>query len=332
MRIGYSLLIGMLWALLPSAASTADPFAPTLEQLRELTRAEQARLRSDLSATIAREMRVERTKRLESEHFVLLTDVRSPRLPRRLLDRLESTYLQLDALLRTPHLAPAESEKLWIHLLGEPADYQRVLSRMQRLRWSAGFYHPIGLVALHGRWAAEDHLVACAAHELTHWMIDRRVTQTGVTLPRWLEEGFADYVGHGDIRRHTLLPGRHRERWAGRFYDPSSDRFLLVPSAAELDGETFKRDMREGRAHSIADLIDADASTFYGNERRVYYQQAWLLVEFLNQPNHGWPESAFASLLTRVGRGEPTSQVFLEEFGIPLELLEQRFRRFVERF
>ncbi len=293
---------------------------------------ERARLRDALCRSAELELDPRRRDQATSELFVVTTDVPGRGVAQRLLAHLDATRERVASSLGTSGEVRLQTEPVHVYVLASAHAYQRLLSRAQQLSWSAGFYHPSGFIALNGQWPAQEFLYRYLMHEATHALIDRMVRKTGVELPRWLEEGFADYIGHADLVRGELYPGRHRDRWAGRAFDPRADSFLLVPSAARLDAAQVKAVVRRGEALSLRDLFALDSRSFYGADRQRYYTQAWMAVEFLHHGQANWDTAGFPSFFRAVAEGTPLSEAFQRVYGTQPESLDEAFHKFALQF
>ena len=53
--------------------------------------------------------------------------------------------------------------------------------------------------------STSEALLGTMMHEATHAFVDRHMTEPGRYLPRWLGEGFAEYVGYSEVRKGRLI-------------------------------------------------------------------------------------------------------------------------------
>ena len=293
---------------------------------------ERALLRDALCKSAESELDSRNRQAAASDLFVVVTDVPGRGAAQRLLAHLDATRERIASSLGTAGIFRLREEPVHVYVLARADAYQRLLSRAQQLSWSAGFYHPSGFIALNGQWPSHDFLYGYLMHEATHALIDRMVRKTGVEMPRWLEEGFADYIGHADLVRGELRPGRHRERWAGRAFAPKIGEFVLIPSAARLDAAQVKRIVRSGKRLSLRDLFELDSQSFYGADRRRYYTQSWMTVEFLHHGRADWDTTAFPQFFRAVASGAPIREAFVSTYGSAPEDLDEAFRQFALRF
>ena len=130
--------------------------------------------------------------------------------------------------------------------------FDRLKAELGALEWSDGFYDPAGLFAFHLEVASMESLLGIMMHEATHAYVDRYLVQPGSYLPRWLGEGFAEYVGNSEIRKGKLIPGR-----------TAKDKFVLIPGYGAVRAKSIprmsladvKRKIRdgEGTEHRAAD-------------------------------------------------------------------------------
>jgi hypothetical protein len=141
-------------------------------------------------------------------------------------------------------------------------------------------------------------------HELTHHMVTRLVGD----VPRWVNEGIAEYLATaslddgqarvGDIPdRIRELGGRGRTTFAGRSI-PSLHELLAAPDA-EFDGS-------------------------FG----LYYAAAWTLVHLVNN-EHPEHRPRFRAFLQALSRGVAPDEAWRNAFGPVLAVLERQYDEFL---
>jgi hypothetical protein len=175
---------------------------------------------------------------------------------------------------------------------------------------------------------SNEALLSIMLHETTHAYVDRFIARPGVHMPRWLGEGFAEYVGNSRIKKGELIPGKmvRSERYqtdVGAFFGTSSRR---------MNVDAVKKAMRKGSAPTLMELVSADRGTFYSDEMRsLSYPMAWLLVHFLRHGGDDWAETRFSSLMLYVAEGYPANEVLNQVYG-DSDALEREFREYVLSF
>ncbi len=264
--------------------------------------------------------------RADSALFVVYTDA-GAEVAEGLAQNLEAIFFALGQDF-VPALAPyPDRYKLQAFVFRSRASYQSFLADMPQYEWSAGFYSPAGLIALHLEQSSNDEVMSVLLHEATHAFVDRRIVRRGVALPRWLGEGFADYVGNSRIKKGKLQPGRVR-RGALEMHRGEITR-VTTGSAASLD--EVKRVLRSGQGLGVEALLEASSETFYGEGRSQFYDTAWLFVHYLREGEPTWASREFPTLLLYLAEGYPPRQAFETVYG-GIEAADRAFREYVKRF
>ncbi|HSM15328.1 MAG TPA: hypothetical protein VLA66_14775, partial [Thermoanaerobaculia bacterium] len=268
-----------------------------------------------------------RAKRSISARFVVYSDADSAEVPGIIAGDLEAVFNTLaDQLLPGIEAIP-EEYKVQVVAYRSRQQYQRLLEEMPFYEWSTGFYSPTGLIAFHLEQPSKDAVLSLLLHEGTHAFLDRHVVRRGVALPRWLGEGFADYVGNSAIQRGQLKPGKTvKRKYELRRWGKST-----VETGGSLDLTEARRAMRLGEGPSVQDLLTASPEVFYGDRYRLYYATAWLLVHYLRSGDPGWESGRFPKLLLYVAEGYSADAAFRALYGDPAAS-DAAFRRYVEKF
>lgn len=194
--------------------------------------------------------------------------------------------------------------------------------------WAAGFYSPAGLVAIHLEMQSNEALLNVMLHEATHAFVDRHVARRGVRFPRWLGEGFADYVGNSTIKKGTLIPGRTTR---SRIYQTSYGS-MMGPSGPAFTVAEVKQAVKRDEALSVSELMNATLETFYSEKRRMYYSMSWLLVHYLRHGQPGWAENEFPTFMLYVAEGYPAAHVLESVYGFTPSELNPAYRDYVKSF
>jgi hypothetical protein len=151
-----------------------------------------------------------------------------------------------------------------------------------------------------------------------------------VTLPAWLTEGLAEYVASSKVDKGRLVPGKIRRA-------PTTHLSMVQGEIRVAKGgegvaatlATIREAARRGRSLTLAQMLDADRETFHGEERRLYYGSAGLLVHFLRHGAPGWEGEPFSTFLLYVAEGFPPSAALEVAYDTPVAALEESFRSYL---
>ena len=182
--------------------------------------------------------------------------------------------------------------------------------------FTAGSYEPFSLRGRSGQFFMtpyESLIVVDAAdrsrparviafHEYLHAL----VSESGLRVPLWLNEGLAEYYSTLRVTGSRVVlgepPPRHRRLLRGR-------AFL---SFEELLG------------------LESGASDYLDHEKASrFYAQSWLLVHFLMSDAER--SGQMAAFLALGDRGVPTSAAFERAFGLESQQLDAELRRYLNR-
>lgn len=266
-------------------------------------------------------------KKASTDLFTVFTDAPDENLAQTLGNNLEATFRVLLEIVGKDVPPQPETYKIIAFMYGREERFEQLKREVEAFEWSQGFYNPYGLLAFHMQMPSNESLLSTMFHEATHAFMDRYLARPGVVFPRWLGEGFAEYVGNSQVKNGELVPGKtarsesYRGSWGAR----------RGASLARLSVGEVKSAIRKGEGLTIADLIDADGDEFYGDKRQMFYPTAWLLVHFLRHGREEWTSDRFSKLLLYVAEGYPAPEVMRELYGDPSEL-ETEFRDYVKRF
>lgn len=144
--------------------------------------------------------------------------------------------------------------------------------------------------------SADTSGIQVILHEYAHYLN----RQSGRTrLPRWYEEGNAEYLSHSRLRDHSF-------------------EYALAPAQ-------HLATLGSGRWLPLATLLGvSDASALAQSEGSMYYAQSWLLVHYLRS-RPGADSSLQAKLLEYArynAREQAPATAFTKAFGIAVEELE----------
>jgi TonB family protein len=266
-------------------------------------------------------------QKFNSPRFMVFTDAPTPDLARVLATNLEATFDTLSGILGKGVEPQPEPYRIVVFMYKSEAQFDELKRSVSVAEWSAGFYNPVGMLAFHMEMISSEALLGVMLHEATHAYIDRYVARPGTTFPRWLDEGFSEYVGNSKITKGQLVPGKTRRT---EFYRTPWVQIRATSRARDSVYEV--RDaMKAGRALSVDELVGASLDEFYGEKRDLYYPMSWLLVHFLRHGERGWAENAFPQLMLYVAEGYPPREAFRATYGDPAKI-EASFQDYVMRF
>jgi hypothetical protein len=230
-----------------------------------------------------------------------------------LCDVMEKAYKAYGKLLSSeeePQVRPT------VYVLDTQADFDRFSSGLAGdLENVLGFYLPSHRVLVFynqpegrqpGR-ALSQGTLNVLLHETFHQWLHLHVEDR----PRWFDEGMAEYFGIAEIGaaglRYGLVPQLHPSR-----LDNIREALTGVLPAPM----------------SLADMIRAPRSTFYGANRSVNYAQAWSFVHYLGSSTKG--QKLLRGYFQALRRGLDQEGAFREVFAdVDLRALERDWREYV---
>jgi hypothetical protein len=315
------------------SSATADGFESVRHDYRARILAMETAARLKIADGIAAqaEALIKKGQRVSAsnEWFAVVTDFGGQKQADAILQNVGATYAALFALLGERIPPRQRIEQIRVYVFETKAQYQALVARTAPFEGSAGMYFPAGVMAFHVEMPTNGFLVTAMLHESTHAFNDRHLARRGVTLPRWLDEGFAEYVGNSDIKKGKLVPGGHerqQEVAAGAY----GAVFWETPSKART--EAAQRAQRKKRALTLEEIIAAGPETFYGKDVELYYTQGWLAVHFLRHGRPGWVDDAFPKFLLFVAEGYPADQALRSAYGVSAGELEASYQKYVKSF
>ena len=278
-------------------------------------------------AKASRFLDAKRTREAATPRFLVYTDAPDPKIGEMLASNLEAVFNTLDRLLGSGITTQPERSKIVAVLFSTEAAFREAQSDIVGIEWAAGVYSPVGLILFHMQMPSNQALLSTMIHEATHAYLDRYIARPGVVLPRWLDEGFAEYVGNSEIRKGEIVAGKTRrvELYRGPW------GLARGPASTSRTLDQLKDTLKKGDAASLRELLAADISTFYGEKRESYYGTSWLLVHFLNQGEEGWDELKFPQLVLYIAEGYPPLAAFHQVYGDPDEF-DAAFKLYIRKF
>ena len=244
-----------------------------------------------------------------------------------LANNVEATFGVLDKLFGVELGTHPERYRVVAFLYSHESDFARLRKAVECPEFAAGFYNPGGLLAFHREMSSSTALIGTMLHESTHAYLDRYISRPGVSIPTWLNEGLAEYIGNSKIKKKELVPGK--TQWSAVYRGPwgmVSDR-----SGASLQLTDVKGHVRRGEALTMRELIEADHTIFYGDKHELFYPMSWLLVHYLRHGEEGWDTDKFSRLLLYVAEGYPAPDVLETVYG-DLDKLGAGYERYVRKF
>jgi Gram-negative bacterial TonB protein C-terminal len=261
-------------------------------------------------------------QRADSPRFVVISDAPDETTAATLAGNLEATYNLLDSLFR-PEVAPQpEPYKTVAYVFWKESSLDAVQAAIGVPPWPAGFYQTPGLLVFHLEVGTPDSLLHTMLHEAFHAYADRHLCRPGFYLPTWFNEGFAEYLGNSEIKRGQLIPGRLLK---GKYVLRHSSGAYRMKTDASWSLDDVKRAMRSGKALSVAQLVRADPTVFYGENRSLYYPMSWLLVHFLRHGRPEWAQTQFPALALYLAEGYPGEDAIETAYGLSLADLDAPF-------
>ncbi len=265
-------------------------------------------------------------RRSDSPRFVVIADTPEETTAQVSAGNLEAIFNVTQSLFGDLIQPQPEPFKIVVYMYARRSSFEQLKSEIGAYEWSTGFYSPAGLFAFHLETGTMENLLGTMMHEATHAYVDRLLVEPGLYLPRWLGEGFAEYVGNSEIRKGRLIPGR-----------TARDKFVLIPgygavratSEPRMSLEEVKRKIRKGEGLSVEQLTTADHNIFYGEKRSLYYPSSWLLVHFLRHGEPEWAQHEFPAFMLYAAEGYPAVEALKAVYGSTPAAMEERFLRYV---
>jgi TonB family protein len=318
-----------------SATETIDVSAPLVgsdaEQRRAVVLAlpqeQRRKLLAAQTATALRFLDPKRKQDASSPRFAVHSDGDDAKVAATVANNFEAIFDTLALELLPGISLQPEVYKIQVVVYRDHASYQALLREMPAYEWSAGFYSPAGLIAFHLEQPSNEMLMSLMLHEATHAFLDRHVVRPGVALPRWMDEGFADYVGNSRIKDGRILPGKT----LSRAFEMHMGGVFNVQTVAGGRLDEAKRALREGKGLGVRAMLHGSPDVFYGKNSPLYYASSWLLVHYLRDGAAGWAQERFPRLLLYLAEGYPQTAAFHTVYGPP-EAADEAFRSYVKSF
>jgi hypothetical protein len=261
--------------------------------------------------------------------FEVVTDFGGQKQVDALLHNLGATYAALYTLLGERIPPRPRQERIRAYVFETNAQYSTFVAETAPFEGSAGVYNPAGIVAFHTQHPTVGFFTATMLHETTHAFVDRHLAGKGVQLPRWLDEGLAEYVGDSDIKNRKIVPGGHAKR---QELGAAHGAIVFWQTPSKLRTEDAKRAQRQKRSLSLQEIVSAGPETFYGTDIGLFYAQGWLAVHFLRHGRPEWTDGAFPRFLLYAAEGYPADQALRAAYGVEARELETAYQKYVKSF
>ncbi len=316
-------------------------FLPPFLLVREDAEARHARLMSlplekkkEILLSYARigEKYLDRSRRrqFETDRFVVVTDAESPESAGIVGRNLEVALGVVHRLLQ-PHIEPQPSRlKVLVYLYSRRSSFDAMRAELAGLVGSMATYYAPGLITYSLEVPSSEFLMSFLIHESCHAYSDHQLRRPGFPFPRWLEEGFAEYMGNSQVKKGQLLPGRTLKRkFVLNHFVP---RVQVARTGAGWDLKRVQQALRKGEGLTLEELVSADRDIFYGDKSYLYYGTSWLFVHFLRHGEPEWAEESFPLLMLYLAEGYPARAALEAAYDADLEDLQGPFLKYVKSF
>lgn len=269
-------------------------------------------------------------QRRETPRFIVISDAEDASHIDILAGNMEAVFEVFHRIF-DPYLKPfAENFKTVVYLYSRQQNLERLQSELGGSGFGSGFYRSPGFLAFHQEVEDSDYLLHTMLHEAFHAFRDSHLTAPGKELPRWTEEGLAEYFGNSKIEKGRLVPGKVSH---GKYVIFHANPVRRLRSRANWSLLEARSDLRNGDAPTVAELLEAGRDTFYGERHRQYYGFSWLLTHFLQHGRQEWEtEKPFAGMLLYLAEGYSGRDAMAATFGFTPEEVQAEFERYVRRF
>lgn len=287
------LRVGLAWALLGAAAGAAPADGPAAARRRA-------------KPTL---------KPHPTKYYVLYTDLAAPAAQEA---AARMTAMAEEYRRRTRGFAGTIRKRLPFALYRRREDYYADGG----VPGSSGAYHPrlhrLMAVAEHG---LDDRLWHVIQHEGFHQFADMVI---GGSLPTWVNEGLAEYFGHGlwtgDGFVTGVVPPSRLKRLQGHL---RSRRIVPFMEMLLMTADEWRAALAPGR-----DEHDRDPAGRNPSRATVNYDQAWSMVHFLVHGEAGKYRPGFSAMIRDVSRGGNWKHSFQRRLGRNVTAFQKRYTHF----
>lgn len=242
------------------------------------------------------EAQTARLQQYETKYYVIHSDLDA--------DAVREAALRITAMAeeyqsRTKGFAGAITRKMPFFLFRKPEDYRAAGGLLN----SVGVFDPNSerLMAIAGEetsdetWRVVQHE---GFHQFAHFVIGGR-------LPIWVNEGIAEYFGHGIFTGDGYVMGAI-----------PPDRLKRIQAW-----------IRGGNTVSVQQMMSLRHETWNVQMSIVNYDQAWSMVHFLAHADNQRYQPAFNQFLRDVSRGNPWENAWNGAFGRGVREFEQKWKK-----
>lgn len=272
----------------------------------------------------------EHRRRRETPRFILISDAETESTIDILAGNMESVFRIFHSIF-DPYLEPfPQKYKIVVYLYASQSSMHSLGREVGVAIGGGGFYRSPGFMAFHQEANYFDQLLHSMLHEAFHAFSDSHLTGPGTVLPRWAEEGLAEYFGNSKIEKKRLVPGKTSH---GMYAIAHGGGPLRLRSVTNWTLAEARSSQRNGEAPTIAELLEATGATFYGERYQDYYGFSWLLTHFLQHGRETWEtEGPFRTMLLYLVEGYSGRDAMAEAFRVTPEELQGEFERYVRKF
>ena len=295
-----------------------------------LTAAQRGRALSRTVEVAEKHIAREHRRRRETPRFILISDSDIESTIDILAGNMESVF-QIFHSLFDPDVEPLpENFKTVVYLYRKQESYNRLHGELGGTGFGTGFYRSPGFIAFHQEVEDSDRLLKSMLHEAFHAFSDSHLTAPRKELPRWAEEGLAEYFGNSKIQKGRLIPGKTSQ---GKYVVSHGGPVRRLRSSASWSLAEARSALRRGEAPTVAELLEATRETFYGERHQLYYGFSWLLTHFLRHGRETWDTGQpFATMLLYVVEGYSGQDALAAAYGTAPGELQTEFERYVRKF
>ncbi len=309
-----------------------DPYFRQRREILELPYKQLRQLQARNATKAKGLLDTEKTVFGENEYFGVYMDVGTEEAARGIANNLAAAWAASYKVFNQQIPSLPARGKVLVFIYRSADQYRTLVQIVGGLEASVGFYDSSGIIAFHVERITPEALLSTLIHEATHALMDRHLFAIRAQQPRWLGEGFAEYMGCSDIRKGKLIPGGHKQRITGWRLAGNYPLAYKTDTSSRANTKAVKQAVKEKRALSIVELVDASPRDFYGEKIALFYPQSWMLVHFLRHGESDWAEELFPRFMLLVAEGYPVRDVFQHVYGAPPEALEDAYRNYIMSF
>jgi hypothetical protein len=267
-------------------------------------------------------------KRVETNRFIVFSDAESTDVAQVVGNNLEALFLTLEDMFSGSIDPQPERYKIVVVLFERRNTFEAYKRATQRMEWASGFYFTAGMITMYREMPTSESLLSTLLHEGTHAFLDRHIVSPGRHFPRWIDEGFAEYIGNSRVQKKRLVPGKTQRSQIYR----TPFGLMMGESEQTMSVDSLRAAVKKREALTVSDLIGADLDTFYGEKRNQYYPMSWLLIHFLHHGLEDQGAEQFSDFLLYVAEGYPEKEAFKTVYGVAPETLNGRFHEHIRKF